>query len=285
MTTPEQFQIDHRVHAEVVADFRKRAAMLRFYSVVIIVLIVLVLAAGISIFIFAGQIANTESNPVLQVKRERLSALQDEILSLKTEVGTRKDELRFLDTKYEEEIARKGGTGLGEQRLVQHYATLKERAQQELKVPTERLQVLEYQRQAARDDVFKAEEAASERIGISQNQIPVLVSAFATRVGAVVLLLFLVQILVPLYRYNMKLSSYYDARADALAILCASRAEGVAEDNGADDAHAPVRTSVDTVERLVAALSPDSIDFGKAPATPSEHVVTFAKDVLASQRK
>ena len=39
-------------------------------------------------------------------------------------------------------------------------------------------------------------------------------SALSTKIGSVLLLLLLVQILASLYRYNMRLASFYDSRAD-----------------------------------------------------------------------
>jgi hypothetical protein len=56
------------------------------------------------------------------------------------------------------------------------------------------------------------------------------------------MLLFLVQILVPLYRYNTRLATFYNARADAITII----------------EHRPG----EQLESLVSVLSPESIDFG-----------------------
>jgi hypothetical protein len=46
-----------------------------------------------------------------------------------------------------------------------------------------------------------------------------LISTIASRADAVLILLFLVQILVSLYRYNFRLASYYDGRAYALELM------------------------------------------------------------------
>lgn len=289
MATTEQFIIDHKLHAEVVSVFRRRAARLNLFAVAIIVIIILVLAAGISIFVLAGQIANRESNQaLLKEKRDNLLALDAEIKDASDERNRRLEEREETRSNFEREVLGLGIThARGRGLAAEFYEKNMRDAEENLKWHENRLQTLYKRRESMREDLIKAEAAASESIGISQNQIPVLVSAFATRVGAVVLLLFLVQILVPLYRYNMKLSSYYDARADALTIIGTNRPEEVTGSNGANNATdpAPARTSVDTLERLVAALSPDNIDFGKAPATPSESALRFAKDVITSQRK
>lgn len=80
-----------------------------------------------------------------------------------------------------------------------------------------------------------------------------------SRVGVLVVLLFLVSFLVNLYRYNMRLAAYYDARADALALFQLT-------DLG--------------LPELILALSPDGMDFGKMPRSPTDHAVELAKAML-----
>ncbi len=46
----------------------------------------------------------------------------------------------------------------------------------------------------------------------------IMVSTLTTRVGAALMLWFLVYILIQLYRYNIKLAAFYDGRADALQL-------------------------------------------------------------------
>jgi hypothetical protein len=288
MTTSKQFQIDPNVHAAIIANLRQRATRLRRYSVIIIVLIVLVLAAGISIFILAGRIVNRESNQgLLKEKRDKVNDVIAEIIKTTDDITVLKGDLRNWESKYEYEFTRERRGVKENEPLIDYFRNKIDETQKPITEHENRLRELFQQRSSLRAELIEMEAAASENTSVSQNQIFVLVSAFATRVGAVVLLLFLVQILVPLYRYNMKLSSYYDARADALTIISTSHSEGAAWSNGADGAVGPVpaRTSVDTLERLVAALSPDGIDFGKAPTPPSEHALRFAKDVITSQRK
>ena len=83
------------------------------------------------------------------------------------------------------------------------------------------------------------------------------IASLATRVGAVFLLLFLVQILVSLYRYNIRLASYYDARADALQL--SNRSEG------------------EEFAKLVLVLSPENLEFGRS-RYPTSEIAKFLKD-------
>jgi hypothetical protein len=83
------------------------------------------------------------------------------------------------------------------------------------------------------------------------------IASLATRVGAVFLLVFLVQILVSLYRYNIRLASYYDARADALQLSNRSAGEEFA--------------------KLVLVLSPENLEFGRS-RYPTSEIAKFLKD-------
>ena len=108
---------------------------------------------------------------------------------------------------------------------------------------------------------MRTEQKSSKDTGFNE-----VISSLATRIGAVFLLIFLVQILVTMYRYQVRLSAYYDARADAIEL------------SG--------RSDVDSLERIISALSPERIDFGKTPKSPMENSVDLAREVLRlSERK
>jgi hypothetical protein len=78
-----------------------------------------------------------------------------------------------------------------------------------------------------------------------------LVSSLSQRVGAVLLLVFLVQILVSLYRYNVRLAAFLDARADALELSA---------------------TTTYKLPEIVAIFGSEHVDFGKLPSTPMEQL-------------
>ena len=113
---------------------------------------------------------------------------------------------------------------------------------------------------------------AGARSSSEPNQLPetgkkdelwlTLVQTNVTRFGTIILVIFLVSILVPLYRYNVRLGAYYDARADALALMGGSNITAARFTEFAD------------------ALTP-SHDFGKAPATPAQQVIELAKAIAS----
>lgn len=77
-------------------------------------------------------------------------------------------------------------------------------------------------------------------------------SSITTRVGIVVLFLLLLQFLIVLYRYTTRLAGFYDARADALLL--------------ATEHPLPFAA-------LVKELSPEAIEYGKAPKTAIEPLI------------
>lgn len=80
-----------------------------------------------------------------------------------------------------------------------------------------------------------------------------------TRVSAGIILIFLVQILVKMYRYNVRLAAFYEGRADALQLA--------ANLNSA------------SIERAAKLLGPESIDFGEMPEPPSKQVIELVKQL------
>jgi hypothetical protein len=102
---------------------------------------------------------------------------------------------------------------------------------------------------------LKSEEDPEERFDLIQS-----ISTIATRAGAVLILMFLVQILVTLYRYNVRLVNFFDGRADALQLM-----------NSEDEKK---------FQTLVGTIGGDTIEFGKVPKTPTEHAIVLATKIL-----
>lgn len=95
----------------------------------------------------------------------------------------------------------------------------------------------------------------------SKNQPPsntvFLVSLLSTKIGSAITLLFLVQLLVYLYRYTVRLASFYDSRADILSIM-------KPDENL-------------TLKKLNELLISENIGFGKQPTTPAKNIIDLIK--------
>jgi len=100
----------------------------------------------------------------------------------------------------------------------------------------------------------KAANADSEA---SQANWPSIIQTNATRYGALAVAFFLVGILVPQYRYNVRMANFYRSRADLVVFLNKnlSRAD---------------------FDQIITAVTP-TIDFGKAPQTPIDQLMELAK--------
>jgi len=84
------------------------------------------------------------------------------------------------------------------------------------------------------------------------------------RFGGVAVTLFLISVLIPIYRYNVRLSSFYLARADTLLL---------ARD-----------TRVDDFSEMINLLTPTHA-FEKEPQTPIDSVSSFIKDAAGIAKK
>jgi hypothetical protein len=90
----------------------------------------------------------------------------------------------------------------------------------------------------------------------------------ASRAGVVILVLFLVQILVPLYQYLLRLSAASTARADAIWLAVEKTTDG--------------KLYPDDVQKMVNVLTLENMAFGKAPPTPAKDVVELLKEAKKS---
>lgn len=108
---------------------------------------------------------------------------------------------------------------------------------------------------------LKAEiRAGADRVAQAQGANQSLVSSLSTRIGTLVLLLFLVQILVSLYRYQTRLAAFYDARADVLELLTPATGLGF--------------------EQLIQLTFPDKLDFIKQEKAPADYALELAKQII-----
>ena len=85
------------------------------------------------------------------------------------------------------------------------------------------------------------------------------------RIQTAVLLVFLLVTLVSIYRYNIRISGFYHARADALELM--------------DEAF-----SQDRFDGLSATLAADKLEF-KAPRTPVNAIIDITKAVIGKLGK
>ena len=92
----------------------------------------------------------------------------------------------------------------------------------------------------------------------NQSELYFLLSTNVIRFGPLIIIFFFSSVLINLYRYCIRLSAYYHARADALELL--------SED-----------IDCERFNLLTDALSPESYDLGKIPKSPMDQAIEIAK--------
>ncbi|MDP5215784.1 hypothetical protein Q5Y75_01000 [Ruegeria sp. 2205SS24-7] len=297
--------------SEVIERFRKRARRLRISATISLMLILVAISGGMYLFVFAGEIASREANITLdrlsrgtETISSTMQELQPELIQTLGAFGQMSSEMRLVFNDFTgtltavEELVADGviisingpfaSEAEGEVKATAEAlrteiaevgkrltfvledsqltaASLADLTRTSTLVMNETVTLLKTLNEDMRAQIAATfgdvlENAANQS---DQVQTTLLVSTLSTRVGAMLLIIFLVQILVNLYRYNTRLASFYEGRADALEIAPSPAASGFTE--------------------LIHAISPDNLDFGKTPASPAEHAVTLAREVLARQ--
>jgi hypothetical protein len=254
--------VEERV-SRLVSGLRGRSKRLRLYAGWILAIIVAVLLSGIAVFVQAGALANRDTSEALESQRTN---------SLKLMMRSRDDiESNILRLQNEEMVARKqfldeleGKSGA----KTPGFGRLAKERREEMDLlrrrsDSYRKELLDYT-----DQIRQLSQKPITNTLPPEAQLTSAISAIATRVGAVVLLFFLVQILVPLYRYNIRLSSHYESCADTLDLLLIGE----------------MSVPIDLFVRLASSLSPSAVEFGAAPKAPTEQALRLLADIAGRSK-
>jgi hypothetical protein len=214
----------------VVRDLRRRAARLRAAAGSNVVMIVFTLLMGFVIFASAGRRAAIESNPRSVLDLEFFDIYNRTLASVDNELLKLTEEQS--KTPMPIEVFK-----LRVDLLNQRKADIKARFNEQRGVPT------------------TPEET---------NTVRYVVNFLGSKLGSVVVLIFLVQILVSLYRYNVRLAAFNDSRADLLQTL----PKGVA---------LKVKDSMEI-------FPSQTLTFGKEPSTPLKELADVAVAALSSAK-
>jgi hypothetical protein len=124
--------------------------------------------------------------------------------------------------------------------------------------------VSEASKRAAEESIFGApfvtENTDHAPTSARQTDWAQIIQSNLTRLSALAIMFFLVAVLVPQYRYNLRMAAFYDARADSIRL--AGRLQPI--------------TQLQDFEKTILAMTPN-IDFGKAPSTPVDQLVELIK--------
>lgn len=205
-------------------SLRRRALSLRLASWFILGLTFTSIMAGLYIFSSAGEIARSDTN---------LYRMEEIVRDRANNLGQKIDDVREVFAGRGEEVD-----------ALYAVKELRENIDKDSKEFKETLERLE-------------KTYASERFWV-------FLSATSTRIGSILMLIFLVQILLSVYRYSVRMASYYEARADALLLYEGKEAE--------------------QLELFVSMLSAEKVEFGKTPQSPTEQAIELIKGVAAFRK-
>jgi hypothetical protein len=192
-----------------------RGDRLRGVNFLLLAGIVVVLAGAAAFIVFAGQIAGKDTQALDSMRTLRVS-MADEAeglsklqLSSETETIARAAAMRDLTEKNLTDAGRRNA-----QRQVDE-STVKLKTLSDRIAETQAALARHQKLVAEIEERFYLSDAAPKDAVTATN---LLVAAGVTRFGVLVVVIYLVQILVGLYRYNAQLSSHYFAQADALLL-------------------------------------------------------------------
>lgn len=228
----------------VILQLAERAARLQQRSGYILIGIIFMLICAAIFIVFAGQITTLDVSGVklVSLAQADVRTAEEELDRINSEIA-RKQESR----KRAKELATKELATKGEQRV----EPTSEEASSDDEITKLKFEAKKEALKKANEVLLRVKEKQFEddRQKDQASSQLLLIQTSVTRFGVVLIMVFLVQILVSLYRYNMRLSAFYFGRADALVLLNKMPSE--------------LRTLVDVI-------SPDKLDFGKPPRTPAE---------------
>jgi hypothetical protein len=204
------------VQATVVGNLHVRARKLNRMNGLLLLLIVAVLMAAAFIIVYAGQIAGKDTESL------------DSVQTLRKMVDEQESAMRSLEDK-EFELSSgmigaksKLNSAAAAPKELAEAAALFQTAEAELEIVQARMKRAVLDSDRLRSLLDKTQEAAFTHApdgAGSVGAVKLLVAAGVTRFGILLLVIYLVQILVGLYRYNAKVSAHYVSEADALLLL------------------------------------------------------------------
>jgi hypothetical protein len=242
----------------VISDLRSRSQKLQLINGIILGFIVIVLIVAAIFIVFAGEIASkdTQSISFLQTMLSSRTQINNELVKLEREKAdkniqyvTIKRKIFSLKNKIEQ---LKGAQNSDKRSKVQSEIDNVENDLFKIEADTG---LLDSRIKRKSDDLERTESILSDLktksidTGVTKldpiTGVNLLIAAGITRFGVLAITIYLVQILLNLYRYNVRVSGFYLSRADALTIM-----------------DHPAKKISDISKNLAPA-----VDFGKEPTT------------------
>ena len=276
--TVSEFKITPGAATRVEGALRRRVLGHRATAAILMLAALLAIAGGITLIFYAGDLAKQQRTADVESLVERANDLSKKADAIRD--GARNEISRLIERpKAESDYYSSQVTDLKDKLLTEKNPDNVKKMQSDLKDAQDRpdratktlhdtplqIQDIEKHRDGALAPIIESEKQLNEQITGSSAFLEY--NSILIRVAAVLLIVFLVQTFITIFRYMTRLAGYYQARIDALQLA-----------GGLD-------ITITDLQRITTVFSPETYDFGKLPRTPTEQAVDLARTIIASQRK
>lgn len=257
----------------VIVKLRERSTALKRLSSMLLASIASLIISGVVLIIFSGNIVSNDAQSVSKIKQIQglIAEYEEKATSLRAQRDRLANELEKARTEYyiaegyndslnsntnnEDEASPNKPNSLQQITDKKKLIELKERvstlSDREISIRNElnriTLFITSLETQFSKD---------IDKFLISNQNVPsdvgLLIASAATRFGILLVIIFLVQILVGVYRYSAKMAAFYESRFDSLLLIS---------------------KNTNSIKDWADSMMPDMIDFGKVPAPPQRYVV------------
>lgn len=235
----------------IITDIDRRMRKLQRQATANLVLIFLILSAAVAIIIFAGLLTSLDvtaasileraetrvSNAIARIDRVNVTIVEatKQQAELDDEIKSIQDELispgKKTAAKLKEDLSTARANKVAHDAVLKNLIDTRDRHIEAVKAAESTLDI------AWRKEI----DASGEDKLASEN---FLIAASVTRISVIVIIVFLIQILIGLYRYNVRLATFYGSRKDLLLI------------SGGD---------LKKCQEAIMIFTPDQVDFGRVP--------------------
>jgi hypothetical protein len=214
----------------LILDIEGRISRLQRRSNLILSIIIITLLVGVVLIIFAGRLTSIDAESA-----SNMSILRDEIASIDrsiTDINSKISRLIHPPKIANEPAISVPPDDIDIKNLLEEKQALAERRNNAIHILK---------------SIWETETTVSNRDKLKDSNY--VMATFLTRIGILAILIFLVQLLVSLYKYNTRIAAFYASRLDCLRI-------------GSGD--------VDKLRSLIELMTPINVDFGRDPRHPVE---------------
>jgi hypothetical protein len=264
---PSEFKITSKAAAVLIRGLIWRVIWHRITAAILMAAALAAIGGGIALIFYAGELAKQQRSADVTALMEHESELRRQRDQI---INNARDDVRSLlprDTQLHD-------LQLTVQELQQKLADAKSDGDRQ-SIQT-KLNLAKDDVETARRDIMKAAKESVVPLDASIKDLDERIAGSSTvleynsiliRVAAVLLIVFLVQTFITVFRYMTRLAAYYQARVDALQLA------------GEQD------LAIADLQKMTSVLSPEAYDFGKVARTPAEQASDLARAIIANQKK